>query len=140
MVVCFTCFFFNFVNYVFLLLYLCSLIVMYVLFCILFSLCCSMYRLCVNVYYCHRVSTQQQLNTSYHISYYWYCYCQQLRTPYRTLLQSLRSVVSYIPLKHFITFTLQFMEIFCNLLVTNTTTYAVYRNTNNLCTYHTRNP
>ena len=41
---------FNFVNYVFLLLCLCILIVMYVLLYILFSLCCSMYCLCVNVY------------------------------------------------------------------------------------------
>jgi len=33
------------------------------------ELCCSMYCLCVNVYYCHRVSSQLQLNISYHISF-----------------------------------------------------------------------
>ena len=41
---------FNFVNYVFLLLCLCILIVMYVLVCMSVSLCCSMYCLCVNEY------------------------------------------------------------------------------------------
>jgi hypothetical protein len=34
---------------------------------VLFRFCCSMYCLCVNVYYCHRMSTQLQLNISYHI-------------------------------------------------------------------------
>jgi len=42
-------FLFNFVNYTFLLLCLCILIVMYVPY-ILFSLCCSVFCLCVNVY------------------------------------------------------------------------------------------
>ena len=32
-----------------------------VLFYVLFVLYCSMYCLCVNVYYCHRVTTQLQL-------------------------------------------------------------------------------
>jgi hypothetical protein len=48
---------FNFVNYVFLLLRLCVLIIMFMYYCyvrsvlyILFSLCCSVYCLCVNVY------------------------------------------------------------------------------------------
>jgi hypothetical protein len=34
---------------------------------VLCRLCCSIYCLRVNVYYCHRVSTQLQLNISYHI-------------------------------------------------------------------------
>ena len=38
---------FNFVNYVFLLLCLCIIIVMYVLSCVFLSLCSSMYCLCV---------------------------------------------------------------------------------------------
>ena len=63
---------FNFVNYVFLLLCLCILIIMYVLLCIL-SFIVLFYVLfvckCV-LYYCHRVSTQLQLtNISYHIIY-----------------------------------------------------------------------
>jgi hypothetical protein len=33
---------------------------------VLCRLCYSMYFLCVNVYYCHGVSTQLQLNISYH--------------------------------------------------------------------------
>jgi hypothetical protein len=41
----------------------------FVLYVVLCRLCCSMYCLCVNVYYCHQVSTQLQLNMSYHISY-----------------------------------------------------------------------
>jgi hypothetical protein len=61
---------FNFVNYVFLLLRLCILIIMYVLFCI-FCFIVFFYVLflckCV-LYYCHRLSAQLQLtNTSHHI-------------------------------------------------------------------------
>ena len=57
---------FNFVNYIFLLLCLCILIVMYVPY-ILFSLCCSVLFVCKCVlYYCHRMSTQLQVtNISY---------------------------------------------------------------------------
>ena len=65
---------FDFVNYVFLLLCLCILIVMYVLFCI-FRFHCVVYVLfvckCV-LYNCHRVSTQLQLTqyiTSYHTNF-----------------------------------------------------------------------
>ena len=59
----------NFVNYVFLLLCLCILIVMYVLFCVLcfiVSFCVLFVCKCV-LYCCYRVSTQLQLtNISYH--------------------------------------------------------------------------
>ena len=41
-----------------------SLIVLFHVLIVLF-----MYCFCVNVYYCHRVSTQLQLNISYHISF-----------------------------------------------------------------------
>ena len=61
---------FNFVNYVFLLLCLCILIVTYVLFCVfpfIVSFCVLFVCKCV-LYYCHRVSTKLQLtNLSYHI-------------------------------------------------------------------------
>jgi hypothetical protein len=69
MVVCFVCFLFKYVNYVFLLLCLCILNVMYVMFCV-FCFIVVFYALfvckCV-LYYCHRVSTQLQLNISYRI-------------------------------------------------------------------------
>jgi len=64
---------FNFVNYVFLLLCLCIIIVMFVpfkIFCFTVLFCVLFVRKCV-LLYCHRVSTQLQLtNVSYHISYY----------------------------------------------------------------------
>jgi len=71
----FCMFLFNFVNYVFLLLCVCILIVMYVLFCV-FCFIVLFYEFfvckCV-LYYCHRVSTQLQLaNISYHIISYHY--------------------------------------------------------------------
>ena len=66
----------NFVNYVFLLLYLCTIIIVIhvpfqvfclnVLFCVLFVCNCV-------PYYCHRVSTQLQSNISYHIIYHYTC-------------------------------------------------------------------
>ena len=60
---------FNFVNYVFLLSFLCILIVIYVLFCTFYFHCVVVLLFvckCV-LYYCHWVSTQLQLNISYHI-------------------------------------------------------------------------
>ena len=62
----FCVFLFHFVNYIFLLLSFCVLIVMYNqfrVFCVLFVCTCVLY-------YCHRVSTELQLtNISYHIIY-----------------------------------------------------------------------
>jgi len=51
---------FNFVNYAFLLLCLCILIVMYVLFCVFcfIVLFCVLFVCKCVMYYCHRVSTQ----------------------------------------------------------------------------------
>ena len=59
---------FNFVNYVFLC--LCILTVTYVLFwifCFIVLFCVLFVCKCV-LYYCHRVTTQLQLNMSYHNS------------------------------------------------------------------------
>jgi hypothetical protein len=60
---------FNFVNYVFLLLCLCILIVMYVLLCAFcfIVLFCVLF-LCKCVLYCHRVATQMQLTNYINIS------------------------------------------------------------------------
>ena len=56
---------FNFVNYIFLLLWLCFLLLLCMfcsVLCILFSLCCSVYCFCVNVYF--TIATGSQPNCS----------------------------------------------------------------------------
>ena len=55
-----------------------SIIVVLCIFCL-----CSMYCLRVNVYYCHRVSTQLQLNISYHV---WNGHWESGLETYSTLL------------------------------------------------------
>jgi hypothetical protein len=59
---------FNCVNYVFLLLCICTLIVMYVIFCVfcIIALFCVLFVCKCVLYYCHGVTTQLQLaNISY---------------------------------------------------------------------------
>jgi hypothetical protein len=56
---------FNFVNYIFLLLCLCTLVIMYVafwVFCFVLLVCVLFLCKCV-LYYCHRVTTQLQLRS-----------------------------------------------------------------------------
>jgi hypothetical protein len=61
---------FNCVNYAFLLLCLC-IIIMHVIFCVLcfIVLSCVLFAYKCVMYYCHRVSTQFQLTNIYHIIY-----------------------------------------------------------------------
>ena len=74
----FCMFLFNFVNYVFLLLYLCILIVMYILFCIVcfILLLCVLFMCRCVMYYCHRVSNQLHLKNIY-INQYFAQICQE---------------------------------------------------------------
>jgi hypothetical protein len=68
----------------------CSIIV--VLFYVLFVLHRSMYCLCVNVYYCHRMTTQLQLrNISYHIkakSSWWNSKKKIMSSPYKIFVEA----------------------------------------------------
>jgi hypothetical protein len=63
----FSMFMFNFVNYVFLLLYLCIFIVIYRVFCSIVLFCVLFLCKCVPCY-CHRVSTQLQLTKHININ------------------------------------------------------------------------
>jgi hypothetical protein len=86
---------FNFVNYVFLFLCLCILIVMYVLFCV-FCFSVLFYVLFVFkfvLYYCHRMSTQLQLtNISYIISFFFTLYGSVCHTSH---FDSVRIITAY---------------------------------------------
>jgi len=84
MVVCFVCFYLIlYIIYSFCYVYVFLLLCMFrSRYCV--ALCCSAYCLCVNVYYCHRLSTQLQLtNISYRIISY---HIVSLKDPVRSQL------------------------------------------------------